>query len=941
MSRVSAIIQQRRLRRLKERRSPATWQGLTCLVLLGLVVSVALVSSSLVYSYLANHLPSLDLLPLYLESPQGLLLQPTQLLDRTGTHVILTLSNPASARSQYLTADQLPENVTQAILSSTDPTFWQNPGFSWEGLSQGAHPTLAQRLAVEFLLDDEPPGLIKNLRERLLASQITQKFGREKILEWYLNSLELGPLLYGIDAAARAYFGVPASDLSLGQASALAALAETPEINPFIAPQTIEDKRNHILQEMLIQGWITADETLQASQEKLKFLPQVTQKNPSLAFTNLVFDQLATQIPYQRLTRGGFRIITTLDYELQMETVCASESLIARLQNQSPLSPSPDDNTCQASRLISSPDNPAEAPFSAQASVIVFDPQSGQILSLVSEPSSTSQSSPSIKHDPGSLLNPFLYLTAFTRGFSPGTMLWDIPTQTDVVSNTTIIQKNSYHGPLRLRIALANNYPGPAAQIANQVGNENILRTIQELGFNSDKEISLLEAVRAYGILANQGIESGQTINISNSTGNRSDLVPISVLRVEDNQGQVWLDWSIPHNQSLLSPQLAYLVNNVLSDESARWASLGHPNPLEVGRPAGALISRAGSQQEEWTLGYTPQRVVGVWLGSDKENTNPLPQNSSALLWHALLQYVTRNLPPQTWLIPSGVKAIKVCDPSGLLPTDICPAIVSEVFLEDNLPTQPDNLYRKYQINRETGKLATVFTPPELVEYRVYLSLPPEAISWAQENDMPVPPDTYDPIFLPSETSSSVQITAPAIFEDVGGKVSFTGTAAGVDFQFYRLQVGKGLNPQEWVQIGQDSNQPVKNSVLGVWDTQGLSGLYAIQLLVVRSDQHVDRFLTQVTVDNQPPQITLLSPYSGQVISLAKDPSLLFRVEASDDLEIKQVQFYLDGVLIASLTQMPYALPWKTPPASNHELRVEALDLAGNKSSAVITFKVK
>jgi hypothetical protein len=318
-----------------------------------------------------------------------------------------------------------------------------------------------------------------------------------------------------------------------------------------------------------------------------------------------------------------------------------------------------------------------------------------------------------------------------------------------------------------------------------------------------------------------------------------------------------------------------------------------------------------------------------------------MPHNLSASLWHAIMQYATRDLPAQNWQIPSGVKTVRVCDPSGLIPTENCPSIVTEVFLDENLPTQTDTLYRKFQINRETGKLATVFTPPELIEDRVFLSLPAEALSWAQENHLPIPPDTFDTIYTPSELSETVHIVYPATFQHISGKISFKGSAAGENFKFFRLQVGQGLNPREWIQIGQDSDQPVTNGVLGIWDTQGLSGLYAVQLLVVRTDQRVDRFITQITVDNQPPQISLLNPSPGQTFTLSKQPSLLFRVEASDDLEIKQVHFVLDGILLASLAKPPYALPWETPPIGKHELRVVAVDLAGNKTEASAFFEVK
>jgi membrane peptidoglycan carboxypeptidase len=940
MVRAYRIIHNRRRHRQTDKRHSLAWQGLSCSALLVLGISIFLISASIFYAQTTRDLPPLERLPLSLEPPNGYLLHPTQLFDRTGSHIIYTLSHPAAEGSQYLTYDQFPEQVVQAILASADPTFWQNPGFSWSGLAQGTHPTLVQQLVSQVLLNNEKPGLRRNLRERLLAAQVLQKFGREKVLEWYLNTLEFGTLVYGIDAAAQVYFGKSILKLDLAEACTLAVLAQNPEVNPFLSQQALGDKRNLVLQEMLVQGWVTAEQIFQAGQVKLAFQPAVEQRNTSLAFTKLVFDQLDPQIPYAQLARGGYRIITTLDYDLQMQAVCASEAIINRLQAQSGEVTTPDGTPCSAARLISSPSMPELEPFFAQASVIILNPQNGQVLSLVSNLPGESQAAFSSKHNPGSLLAPFIALTAFTRGFNPSSLLWDLPAQTTENASGGNSETTKYHGPVSLRAAIANDYVGATSQIVNQVGKDSILRTIRQFGFDADDEISLLEAVQAFGILANQGIRRGKVLQ-SPETSHGQELQPTTILSVEDNQGKIWLDWSSPDSQSVLSAQLAYLINHVLSDESVRWSSLGHPNPLEIGRPVAVKIGKTSSLTEEWTVGYTPQKVIGVWMGPSSETNQQLPAHPSASLWHALMQVAMSDIPVADWMIPAGMKTTKVCEPSGLLPTNLCPAVAVEVFIEGNEPNQYDNLYRKYQINRETGNLATVFTPPELVEERVFLSLPPEAVSWAQATGLDVPPGTYDAIYAPPEPSPSVQISSPALFEHVSGQITFKGSASGENFQSYRLQVGKGLNPQEWIQIGNDSEQPVINGTLGVWNTQDSSGLYSIQLLVVRKDQRVARFVTQITVDNQSPQVLVVNPNEGQVISRAKSDSILFQVEASDDLELAQVSFSVDGILIASLSQAPFALPWQTPPAGKHELLVEAVDLAGNKSQSILSFEVK
>ena len=189
----------------------------------------------------------------------------------------------------------------------------------------------------------------------------------------------------------------------------------------------------------------------------------------------------------------------------------------------------------------------------------------------------------------------------------------------------------------------------------------------------------------------------------------------------------------------IISPELAYLITNVLSDETARWPSLGHPNPLEIGRPVAAKIGRTGDNTSNWVIGYTPDQLIGVWLGQSEspagqsvEGRDILPQ-AAAGLWHAITQYAHQDQPSQNWPVPPGVTTQKVCDPSGMLPTNDCPIIVEEVFLAGNEPIQADRLYRTAPVNRKSGRLATIYTPLDLVDHRPYLMVPPEAAEWAQQ----------------------------------------------------------------------------------------------------------------------------------------------------------------------------------------------------------------
>jgi membrane peptidoglycan carboxypeptidase len=389
-------------------------------------------------------------------------------------------------------------------------------------------------------------------------------------------------------------------------------------------------------------------------------------------------------------------------------------------------------------------------------------------------------------------------------------------------------------------VALANDYPAPAAQVLAQMGVENVDKIAASFGLSRDSEtqLSLVNVAGAYGIFAQQGVYFGQEVN--------DMFAPITILRVEENNGSVWLDWETPQAKPVVTPGLAYLMNHALSDESARSEALRSSDVLDVDRPAAVKLGQTDEALDTWAIGYSPSRVVAVWTGARDEGA--LSPRVPAVLWNALMQIASQNLPRDGWTVPADVSVINVCDPSGMLPTADCPNLVSEVFLNGNEPIQPDNMYRRYAINRETGFLATVFTLPQLIEERIYFVVPSDARSWAESAGLEVPPATYDVIQSP-QVNPEVNIIAPELFAEVDGEVQISGTAAGENFISYRLLVGQGLNPQEWIQIA-ESNEPVTDNLLAEWNTTGLSGLYAVQLQVVRSDQRVDSAVIQVTVSN-------------------------------------------------------------------------------------------
>jgi len=908
---------------------------------LGFLLVLFILGTTFYYAQLTRDLPPVQTLPGLLNPPDGLLLQPTRIYDRTGTHVLKTFA-PSESPRRYIPLDpsnpqHLPDSLVQATLAMMDPTFWEHSGYVLAGLNApDIHPTLAQQLVSDLLLWDEPASFQRALRERLLAAQITSEYGRSQVIEWYLNSANYGNYAYGAEAAAQLYFGKPASALTPAESAILAATSQAPGLNPLDAPQAALQRGRETIHIMQALGFLSEEEAKAALAESPEFAQRGDESSQngnggeiSPAFLNLVFQKLDSQFDRARIERGGLTITTSLDYDLQVQASCAMTVYMARLQGGTS---TPAD--CEAARLLPSlpPDLLAPEPT---ASAVVTDPSNGQVLAVVGESYRGQETALLTEHNTGSALTPFIYLTGFTRGLSPASLVWDIPTAANIQN-----PDETYHGPVRLRLALANDYLVPAAQVLDQMGLENVIQTTNSFGLGLEPDtvplidtvpLSLLQLSGAYGTLATGGVHYGEATE--------NGLAPVTVLRVETADHAVWLDASMPAVQPVVTPQLAYLLNNILSDEPARWPSLGHPNSFEIGRPVGAKTGQTLDGKDVWAVGYTPYRVVTVWTGTRARTASRLSPRLPSGLWYALMQTASRNQPTDGWSAPAGINTVEVCNPSGLLPTKDCPIVVREVFTDGSQPTQPDNLYRTYEINRETGFLATVFTPPQLVEERVYMAFPPEARDWAAANGFDTPPDSYDAI-QPAFTNPNLAISSPSMFADVRGEVEITGTAMGTDLDYYRVLIGQGLNPGSWVQLGDDSRTLVPDGTLAHWDTSDLNGLYAVQLQAVRTDQRVETAVVQVTVDNTPPDVSITYPQDGDVLKYTDNRQITFQVQAGDNLSLSVVEYYIGKELVGSSEQAPYSFTWNAA-RGEHTLRVVARDRAGNESETEIEFGVE
>jgi membrane peptidoglycan carboxypeptidase len=836
MQKFLPILRSRRERRLeKQRASSNRFRGvmLSAGMLLSLILGVLIILGAFAYADITRDLPSVEILPHLFNPPDGLLLEPTRIYDRSGLQLLYTFS-PTNAPRRYIPINKqnpqhIPDNLIEAVVAVQDPQFWSHSGYALQGLNDpDLHPTIAEQLVSDLILYNEAPSLRRAIRERILAAQITAEFGRTQVMEWYLNSAHFGNYAFGVEAAAQLYFEKPAEELTLAESAILAATSETPALNPLDAPQTAVLRGREVIYILNGLDLVSDDDAANA----LAVTPVIQSAppaplEPAPAFVNMALSQLDSQIPRERIERGGLNIITTLDYDLQKQAVCMTEVYATRLAGLAEPA-----KECESARLLPSLP-PAVTLADSSASALILDPNTGQVLAVVGETVQGLETPLITAHTAGSSLDAFVYLTGFTRGLSPATLTWDIPGDGNSQNFDGI-----FHGPVRLRIALANDYQVPVETLKSQMGMENVTSIAGSFGIDLDNDVSLLKLAGAYGVFGKQGVYFGQNVG--------DEFLPVTILRVEGVDHSQMLDWTLPQAKPVVTSALAYLMTNVLSDETSRWPSLGRSNALEIGRPAGVKVGQTFDGQNAWVVGYTPSYVVVTWTGVHGES-EAVSARFPAVLWSGLIQTASGEAPADGWTAPPGVSTITVCDPSGMLPTKECPNLVSDIFLDGSEPIQADNLFREFSINRETGLLATVFTPPEQIEKRVYMLVPENARDWALSAGLDIPPTSYDAIQAPP-VNLSANITSPELFADISDVVKIMGTASGPDFEYYRVQIGKGLNPQEWIQLGEDISTPVESGVLAEWDTKGLSGLYAVQLLVVRKDQKVDTAVIQVTI---------------------------------------------------------------------------------------------
>ncbi len=893
-------------------------------LLLGGALAIALTGVAAVagvYAYFAQDLPDPSAIEIAEQD-----FQTTKIYDRTGQHLLYEIFDPRWGDRTYIPLDQIPLYLREATISIEDRSFYENPGVDIRGIARAALSNLrgeriqgassiTMQLVKNVLIPPEERYVIsyeRKIKEAILALEISRRYpgreGKDKILEWYLNNNFYGNLAYGVEAAAQTYFGKSVRDLNLAECAMLAAIPQYPGMNPIDNPDKAKERQHLVLDQMLREGYITEEQAVEAKYTPLYIAPQqrfdIDAPHFSMYVRQLLVDEFGADMVY----RGGLKVYTTLDYDMQKLAEQLAREQIAKLQ--------------------------ADGWDINNAAVVSIRPTTGEILTMVG---SLDYFSTTIKgqvncalseRQPGSSFKPFTYVTALAQGYTPATMLLDVRQAFDDYPNPPYVPENyslNYSGPVRMRLALARSLNIPAVEMLSKVGVKNVINTAHQMGINTltkdfyglsltlgGGEVTLLDMTYAYSVFANNGVMAGQPVPPSRLRPGFRQLDPVAILLVTDRNGKVLKQFKQPETREVLSPQLAYLMQDIMSDNNARAAAFGPDSPLKLSRPAGVKTGTTNDFRDDWIIGYTPQIVTGVWCGNtDYEPMGRIPASRAVgPIWHDFMEKVHENLPVLQFQRPPGIIEVYVCPLSGLLPTEHCPSQVKEIFIAGTEPTQPCDMHREFKVNKITGKLATVYTPPELVESRVYEIYPPRAADWVREKGIPQPPTEYDDMYGPGPAQGDVAILSPAPYSYVRGGVVIMGNARSDNFHYWRLEYGQGLNPSAWSQIGGEHYNQVSNGPLEYWDVSQLDGLYTLQLTVVRQDQSVRQAAIQVNVDNQPPKIRIINPDEGRVYIKEQDDYINIQVDARDNLSMDRVEFFVDGQSVGFTTVAPYSLKW-------------------------------
>ncbi|MFH1193229.1 MAG: transglycosylase domain-containing protein [Candidatus Jorgensenbacteria bacterium] len=588
--------------------------------------------------------------------------QSTKLYDRTGTVLIYEIHG--EEKRTVLPLDEIPLRVREAAIAAEDAQFYSEPAFNWKGILRAlitnikewrfvqGGSTITQQLVKNVYLTSERT-ISRKVKELILSVQLESKYSKDEILFFYLNQIPYGSNAYGVEAASQTYFNKSVRDVSLAESAVLAALLRAPSYySPWGAHvDELTTRKEYVLDRMTELGYLTADERDGAKKEKVEFSAPSLGSIKAPHFTLAVKDYLVGRYGESMVENGGLKVITSLDWDLQQLAEKAVEEGTA--QN-------------------------AENYGSHNAAMVVQNPKSGEVLAIVGSkdyfgapepegctPGESCQFEGNFDvavhglRQPGSALKPFVYLTAFQRGYTPKTTVFDVTTEFDTREDPETSYKpedfdGKVRGAVKLEDALAQSLNIPAVKMLYLAGFDNVLKNLHAFGITTLQErwryglsltlgggeVKLIDLVNTYATLSQEGVHHAQAL----------------VLKIEDQNGNVVEEYR-DQAERVADPQYPRLVTQILSDPQLRYPIFRNSNALTI-FPDYEVALKTGTSEDHrdaWTVGYTPSLVVGIWTGNN-DNSPMIRQGSSILaavpVWHAFLVEALKHYQPETFTRP-------------------------------------------------------------------------------------------------------------------------------------------------------------------------------------------------------------------------------------------------------------------------------------------------
>jgi len=653
------------------------WLSVGSLVLvIGVFLAVVLV-----FAYVGKDLPD----PNKIVRREG---YSTKIYDRNGMLLYDVFSDQ---RRTPIEISQVPLYVRQATVSIEDKNFYSHSGFDPFGILRGllrsvvyrrleGGSTLSQQLVKNTLLDSRQT-LSRKIKEFILTLQVEQKYSKDQILQMYLNEAPYGGTAWGIEAASESYFGKNISQVGLAEAAILAGLPQAPSVYSPYSGKVYINRAKEVLRRMREDGHITVDQERQAfvEVEKMTFLDSGgILKAPHFVF--YVKQQLIERYGEKAVERGGLRVYTSLDLKLQdfaQKTVLEEIDRVKHLQI-------------------------------SNGAAVVIDPKNGQILVMVG---SKNWQDPKIdgkynvilaQRQPGSTIKPVVYLSGFRKGYTASTMLMDTKTVFPGGDQKDYVPENydgKFRGPISVRNALGNSINVPAVKMLGLVGVKNFLDIAYDMGLNTLKptqetmnrvglsvalgggEVRPLEMVSAYSAFANGGI--------------RRD--PVSILKITDATGHVLEEWKDLGGKAVLTPEESFLVSSILSDPKAREITFGPRSAINIeGKNIAVKTGTTNDRRDNWTIGWTPTVIVGVWVGNN--DNSPMKELVSGVagaapIWRKIILNQLGDK-KEEFTVPLGVSQMEVDSVSGYKAHDGFSSR-SEYFIKGTEPVLEDPVHTK------------------------------------------------------------------------------------------------------------------------------------------------------------------------------------------------------------------------------------------------------